>query len=418
MRKRVRHQEAARFLLPAGVLLACLLLAGCSRDVLTESKENRLYTVESGETIHVRIAGHGPRPVILLAGNNCSGASFQPMLRLVNASAEIAEKYTFYAFDYRGSGESSYVHPIETLDDFARDFDDVVQQDPMLSDGGITLVGHSMGFGVAQLMVDRDPAKYRTIVSLAGIGTRGVRVLFAGGTVGVDPQTGKSYRLGDWADSLEAVIFHQRAWIGENRTRENVESVWNAIVFNEILRYGLATAAPTDTTYFDDPGYGEAIDDVLQISYMPESLLASHRFNASPYDLEHTNQDGTFISIPGSGRIEGFAGKRVLLVKARTSRASWRGDLVIDDSITQNTKYDLREAGADVTAILIDAGQGFDHGFPFHHPEETLRLIAAFSSADAKERDESAYSEILGTSSYALYGNEERDWERSAYGGF
>jgi pimeloyl-ACP methyl ester carboxylesterase len=398
-------------------LLCVVLLASCGRQDLQESKEDRLFQVNSGETIHVRMAGCGPSPVVLLAGNNCSGRSFEPLLALVEATQEIREAYTFYAFDYRGSGDSTYVHPVESLADFARDFADVVQTDTLLQAGNITLVGHSMGFGVAQLMVDLDPSKYSGIVSLAGIGTRGVRVLFAGNTVGDDPATGLSYSAGDWADSQSAVAFHQRSWGGENRTAVNASVIWNLVVFNDVLQFDPRLGIAADSTYLDNPGYLNAIEDVLSTVYMPESLYASHRFNATSSILQHTNRDGTSVSIPGADRTAAFDGKRVLLVKAQTDRISWRGDLVIDDSITRNTKYDLRQAGATVTAVMLHPNTGYDHGFPIHHPAETMQLITAFAESTKQLTDE-ALSSVFGVGTYDIYPDAETEWERKAYGGF
>lgn len=398
-------------------LLCAVLVASCGRQDSQEAKEDRLFQVSSGETIHVRKAGYGPAPVLLLAGNNCSGRSFEPLLALVEATQSIREAYTFYAFDYRGSGDSTYRHPIESLADFARDFTDVVQTDPLLREGNITLVGHSMGFGVAQLMVDLDPSKYSGIVSLAGIGTRGVRVLFAGNTVGDDPATGLSYSTGDWADSQSAVAFHQRSWGGENRTAANATAIWNMVVFNDVLQFDPFAGIAVDPTYMDNRGYLNAIQDVLSTVYMPESLYASHRFNATSSILQHTNRDGTSISIPGTDQTAAFDGKRVLLVKAKTDRIAWRGDLVIDDSITMNTKYDLRQAGATVTAVMLHPGQGYDHGFPIHHPAETMQLIAAFSEVP-DEPTAQVLNDVFGAGAYELYPNAEMEWEREAYGGF
>jgi len=397
------------------LLVGLVFIAGCIRNAKQEREEGKLYEVGSGETIHVRHAGGGPRPVLLLAGNNCSGASFEPLLALVEETEAVRDAYTFYALDYRGSGESTYRAPVATLEDFARDFDDVVQAEPHLQNGDAVLVGHSMGFGVAQLMVSLRPDAYSCLVSLAGIGTRGVRVLFAGSTVGVDPSTETSYRFGDWADSLAAVAFHQRAWLGETRTRETTEAVWNAIVFNDAIGYDPAKGGATNEDVLKETDYAALIDDVLSIRYMPESLYAAHRFNASGQTVSHVNRDGTTVTIPGAARLDAFYGKRVLLVKAETSRSDWRGDLVIDDSITRNTKHDLRAAGASVTAIMLRPGCGYDHGFPLHRPDETLALITRFAAGGLSS---TSLDDVLGEGVYTLYPDDERNWEQEAYGGF
>jgi pimeloyl-ACP methyl ester carboxylesterase len=355
--------------------------------------------------------------VVLLPGNNCSGAAFDALLTLVNESEGVREAYTFFALDYRGSGGSSYCRPVDSLEDFARDFADVVSSDPLLRKGGITLVGHSMGFGVAQCMVALDPSRYAGVISLAGIGTRGVRVIFAGNTVGTDPVSGKRYVPGDWADSISAIAFQQRAWTGEQCTPETVAATWNMIVFNDVLKFDPVHLKVTDPTYLDDPRYRDALADVLTTVYMPESLYVSHFFNSTATALQHSNQDGTAVVIPGIDRLHAFEGLKVLLVKAETDRLGWRGDLVIADSITQNTKYDLRRAGARVTAVMLRPDAGYDHGFPIHHPKETLRLIAAFVES-ASELSAPQLESIFGKGNATVYASKETDWERDVYGGF
>lgn len=405
----------------AVVLLCASLMTSCTgpapRKAASDGVEGRLIQVTSGETINVRRAGHGTAPVVLLAGNNCSGGAFDALLALVAADEDVARKYSFFAFDYRGSGGSSYHHRVESLEDFARDFADVVAGDPLLRKGNITLVGHSMGFGVAQCMVALAPSRYSGVISLAGIGTRGVRVIFVGATVGTDPESGKLWIHGDWAESIGAVAFQQRSWTGKNRTPETVAAMWNMIVYNDILKFDLATLRVTDPAYLSDPGYERSIADVLTTTYMPESLYVSHRYNATAKALEHTNHDGTKVVIPGTDRLSGFLGKNVLLVKAQTDRSAWRGDLVIADSITQNTKYDLRRAGARVTAVMLKAGIGYDHGFPIHHPKETLQLITAFIKASS-ELSSAQVEPIFGQGNAVIYSDKETEWEREAFGGF
>lgn len=393
-------------------------MASCAREASDEPERggSGLFDVSSGERIHVRTAGHGPHPVILLAGNSCSGSSFAPLLALVDRTEDVADRFTFYAFDYRGSGSSTYNHPVSSLDDFARDFSDVVRADVRLQSGGILIVGHSMGFGVAQAMVDLDPDLYLGAVSLAGIGTRGVRVLFAGNTVGHAEESGRTYLPGDWADSLDAVAFHQRRWSGALRTADRVAAMWNLVVFNDVLATDPRTGTLNELSFLHDPSYEGTIADVLNTQYMPESLYSCHRFNLSDTDLSHTNIDGTEVLIPGKNRLRGFVGKDVLLIKAVTDRGAWRGDLVIDDTITQNTMFDLRRAGASVTTVMLPAGAGYDHGFPIAHPELTLKLLIAF--VEKHEISAARLDSLFGAQGYALYPTDHMGWAQEEYGGF
>ena len=373
--------------------------------------------LENGESIYVRVAGHGPKIVLLLPGNNTSGRVFEPILSFVRAIDEINDRYTFYVFDYRGSGNSSYNNKIETLMDFARDFNEIVQKDDRLKKGKITLVGYSMGFGVAVNMVYLDPQKYDYVISLAGMGTRGIRVFFAANNAGVDPKTGKVYQAGDWVDSLSAMEFHQKNWQGENRTFENVKFVWDMMVFNDVLKYDPMALKPTDESFMKSPFYAESLMDVLSVQYMPESLFASHMFNSTDETIKHVNSDGTEVIIPGSGRVSAMKGKNILLIKARTDYAKWRGDLVVMDQVTQNTKYDLKRAGAHVDALIIEPNLGFDHGFPIDHPLETLKLICSFIEGDGR-LEKKRIDEIIGAGNYELYPHEETSWEMKDYGGF
>ena len=89
-----------------GLAFVCVLLAGA---VVLAAEPLRLANgsyvpLSNEERIYVRMAGHGPNAVILLPGNNCSGAVFEHLLSYVRAIDPVNDAYTFYAFDYRGSG--------------------------------------------------------------------------------------------------------------------------------------------------------------------------------------------------------------------------------------------------------------------------------------------------------------------------
>ncbi len=373
--------------------------------------------LSNGEKIYIRVAGHGSKPVILVPGNNTSGKIFEPILSFVKSISEINDKYTFYTFDYRGSGRSSYYKKIRTLADFAADFNEIVQKDEKLRKGNITLVGYSMGFGVVIEMVHLDPEKYDAIISLAGMGSRGIRIFFTQSNAGVDPKTGKVYAAGDWVDSLSAMEFHQRSWQGKSRTFENVKLTWDMMVFNDILKYDPAAFKPKDDSFTNNPFYTESLMDVLSIQYMPESLYACHMFNSTDKVIKHINSNGDEVVISGSGKIKSFKGKRVLLIKARTDYAKWRGDLVVMDQSFQNTKYDLKRAEADVQALIIEPNIGFDHGFPITHPYETLEFIVRFIEKEGS-LDRGFVDTLLGKESYNLYTKDDDSWEMEEYGSF
>jgi len=151
---------------------------------------------------------------------------------------------------------------------------------------------------------------------------------------------------------------------------------------------------------------------------MPESLYFSHKFNVSPLNVVNpaANADGTTVTIPGDGRLGTLlAGKKALLVKAVTDFANWRGDQVIYDNYTATTKYDLKHAGATCSAVMIDANQGYDHGFPVAHPLEVVRLLDTFIKGNLTS---ATASTALGGATLTLYPTTETTWETATFTGF
>jgi len=376
---------------------------------------------DPAESIYVRRAGHGAKTIVLIPGNNTSGMVFEPMLNHFRSIAALAEAYTVYTFDYRGSGRSSYNKKISALKDFALDFEKVMSKITDFPNSGVTIVGYSMGFGVAQEMVIANPGRYSDIVSLAGIGTRGVRVGFAAAQAGTD-SAGQVWSEGDWVtvtndtNGVTATGFHQRSWQGENRTYANVEFTWDLIVFQDILQYDIAAFNVKAPAFKSSQNYKNALLDVLTIQYMPESLYYSHKFNVAQADCSHTNADGAIVTIKGDGRLSTiFTGKNVMLVKATADLAAWRGDQVIHDNYTATTKYDLREAGAKVNAVMIGANQGYDHGFPISHPLETIRLIDTFLKGTLCA---ATAATALEGAAINYYPDSEKIWETNIFTGF
>ncbi len=381
-----------------------------------------IQTSDPKESIYVRKVGHGPQTLVLVPGNNTSGKIFEGMLQYFRSIEAFNNAYTVYTFDYRGSGNSSYNKEITSLKDFALDFEKVMNKIDGFPTSGVTLVGYSMGFGVALEMMIANPSRYANIVSLTGIGTRGVRVSFANaGQAGTD-SAGQTWAVGDWvtvtddAKGITAAGFQQRSWQGDQRTLANVKFVWDMVVYNDVLKYNINTFAIGDATFTNDINYENSLLDGLYVQYMPESLYYAHKFNVSNFDVTHTNGSGSVVTIAGDRRLGTLLnGKKALLVKATTDFATWRGDQVIYDNYTATSKYDLKQAGGTVTAVMIGANQGYDHGFPVSHPLQTVKLIDAFLGGNLSS---SSAATALGVTTVTLYPNSETAWETSTFTGF
>lgn len=379
------------------------------------------------ESIYVRKVGHGPHTIVLVPGNNTSGATFDGMLAVFRSVDAFNDAYTVYTFDYRGSGKSSYNRKITSLRDFALDFEKVMNSIADFPTSGVTLVGYSLGFGVGLEMVIANPARYANVVGLAGIGTRGVRVAFNAGQAGTDP-AGQVWANGDWVSVTDdargtiATEFHQRSWQGDQRTFTNVQNIWDMLVYNDVLKYDIAQAfmpaAVTDPTFRASPNYTNSLYDGFNIQYMPESLYFAHKFNVSGTDVVKpvVNADGAGVTIAGDGRLANLlAGKKALLAKASTDFAAWRGDQVIYDNYTATSKYDLKQAGATVDAVMINPNQGFDHGFPVAQPLQTVRLLDAFIKGTLTAGTAPG---LLGGATVNYYPHSETAWETSVFTGF
>lgn len=357
---------------------------------------------DPSEKIHYQILGTGRKLIFLVPGNNTSGASFSALLDGFRA-ADFLSHYTVIAPDYRGSGRSTYHQTITSLRDFAHDFDALlghILQHRAFDQ--INLVGYSMGFAVALEMMLMNMGRYQNLVGLAPIGTRGYVVNFNPQQAGIDGN--QNWQAGDFvpnhddAAGIKATAFQQRSWQGINRNPATVKFTWDLVVFNDVLKYKLDGLMPTDLGFTLSPHYAEVMQDVLAIRYMPHSLYYCHKFNISPHSGgDHVNANGQRVTRTGDGRLgKNWGGKNVLLVKAVTDYANWRGDLVVTDNYITDSKADLTEAGARVQSVMIAPNQGFDHGFPIAKPRETVALLHQFFANG--EVTQTAASQAIGAS--------------------
>ena len=250
----------------------------------------------------------------------------------------------------------------------------------------IHLVGYSMGFAVAMEMLIINPARYHNLVGLAPVGTRGYRLHFNSQQAGFDGKT--HWQAGDYIPNhddkigIAATAFHQRAWQGMQRTPIAVKFIWDMTVFNDIGAYNLTGLTPTNFGFSFSPTYASIIQEEFNIKFMPESLYFLHKFNISnDAGGEHVNSNGLKVTRAGDGRLGQHAkGKKILLLKAATDYRNWRGDVVLPDHVITTSLADLTDSGAEVQAVLIDANQGYDHGFPLTKPVETVAILHRFLS--------------------------------------
>lgn len=338
------------------------------------------------ESIHFRKVGHGKKLLVLLAGNNCSGQVYDGVLNQFRSDHKLNSGYTLIAFDYRGSGESSYNRPITALSDFAHDIDAALNQFSDLNDYDVSVVAYSMGFPIGIELIKMNPQRYLALLGFSPVGARGVRSEFNATNVGVD-ENEKEWQEGDWLPTkderagINAAAFHQRDWQGRNRSFMSIKTAWDAIVFNDALKFDPVNNTAGNADLYDVPAYTNALIDCQGIQYMPESLFYAHCYNASGFTLEsHKNSDGEIVEIETENSIDCFVGKRILLVKSKTDFENWRGDLVVDDESFADTYDDFVRVGAHVESVHIAENQGYDHGLIISRPAEISTVIDQFIS--------------------------------------
>src|SRR3954469_21692921 len=116
----------------------------------------RFVTIHGHERAY-RIAGSGPA-VLLLHGIGDSSASWVPLMR------PLAERYTVIAPDLLGHGESAKPRADYSVAAYANGMRDLLT---MLDVERVTVVGHSLGGGVAAQFAYQYPERCERLVLVA-----------------------------------------------------------------------------------------------------------------------------------------------------------------------------------------------------------------------------------------------------------
>ncbi|WP_350343596.1 alpha/beta hydrolase [Proteinivorax tanatarense] len=122
-------------------------------------------SLPNGETMGYRKHGNGNNVLILVHGNMTSSKHWDV---LMESLAE--DKYTIYAIDLRGFGQSSYNTPIESLADFSHDLKLFCDELHLYN---FTLAGWSTGGGVAMHFTAQNRNYVSRLILLESVGIKG-----------------------------------------------------------------------------------------------------------------------------------------------------------------------------------------------------------------------------------------------------
>jgi len=298
--------------------------------------EPQYVDVPSGETIAYRVREGGETPVFLLHGNMTSSVHWDLVFE------EMDDRYTLYAMDMRGFGESTYETPVDSLSEFADDvagFVDAVGLDEF------HVLGWSTGGGVAVEYAADHADRVRRMALVAPVSTRGYPIYRKdeSGQPTDEPLTTRDEIAADPVQVAPVLAAY------EAEDREALREIWNALIYTD--------ERP------DEERYERYLDDILTQRNLVDVNYALAQFNVSDRENEYG---------PGSGRA---ADADVPTLVLRGDR-----DLVIDEAMVEETVADLPDARL---VELEDCGHS-----PFVDDlDATLAEIEAFLSAESGSDD-------------------------------
>lgn len=264
------------------------------------------------ERIAYRKAGHKGPSMLLIHGNMSSSVHFHSTMEALK------EDYQVYAVDLRGFGKSSYRRPTCSLKDLS---DDLVQWMDQLGIQTATVLGWSMGGGVAMELAASIPHRINQLFLVASVGIQGFKTC--------------STKLLSSAKipARSALSFNQRRFQKWNPLLQKMES---AIKHHDqkLLTKLLETLYHT---YQLSPS---------EMQLYLEAIYEQRNYSDIYYDLlefNMTNQSNGYH--PGSNRYQ--------LIQAPTVILHGRYDKIIDLADSQQTKAYL---GDKAKLFLLETG--------------------------------------------------------------
>jgi len=155
------------------ILLSCIFFAVFSASSAANAchpKPSGTFTVEAddGVTLSYYAFGDGPNTVVFVHGWMVSGAIWDDMLATFDT-----EGLRILVPDLRGTGESDKPDTGYTLDRYAEDVMTIVNAERV---GRFTLIGHSMGGQLVQLIASQHRGRVQGMAALAPVPAAGVEL--------------------------------------------------------------------------------------------------------------------------------------------------------------------------------------------------------------------------------------------------
>ncbi len=216
--------------------------------------------LSNGETLSYRKREGGDELVLLVHGNMTSSKHWDLLMESMD------ERFTIYAVDMRGFGESTYNKRITSIKDFSDDiklFVDVLE----LKD--FTIIGWSTGGNVAMHFCADYQGYSKKLVLFASGSTRGYP-FYSSNTDGTPDLTKRLATIEQIEQDPVKTIPMQQMY--DTKNRDGLKFVWNSAIYTQ--------KQP------DEERYEQYVDDMLTQRNLADVYHALNTFNISAVDNE------------------------------------------------------------------------------------------------------------------------------------
>lgn len=214
--------------------------------------------LSNGETLSYRKREGGDELVLLVHGNMTSSKHWDLLLESMD------ERFTIYAVDMRGFGESTYNKRITSIKDFS---DDIKLFVDALELKDFTIIGWSTGGNVAMQFCADYPDYSKKLVLFASGSTRGYP-FYSSNADGTPDLTKRLATIEQIEQDPVKTIPMQQMY--DTKNRDGLKFVWNSVIYTQ--------------NQPDEARYEQYVDDMLTQRNLADVYHALNTFNISAVD--------------------------------------------------------------------------------------------------------------------------------------
>lgn len=216
--------------------------------------------LSNGETLTYRKREGGDELMLLVHGNMTSSKHWDLLMESMD------ERFTIYAVDMRGFGESTYNKRITSIKDFS---DDIKLFVDALELKDFTIIGWSTGGNVAMQFCADYPDYSKKLVLFASGSTRGYP-FYSSNADGTPDLTKRLATIEQIEQDPVKTIPMQQMY--DTKNRDGLKFVWNSVIYTQ--------------NQPDEARYEQYVDDMLTQRNLADVYYALNTFNISAVDNE------------------------------------------------------------------------------------------------------------------------------------